>query len=137
MPNLDEIREQIIEVNKGNLADFVSLVKYLPEILSEDEHIEKILEGSLNDNIVLMVATNQRLVFVASTIFGKDLRTAGLPYDKIHLITGNVQKTFWSGTQGSLRILDSEHKETLINEVFRYDVEDFALHIQKKLEKIS
>lgn len=133
MPDLEEIKAQIMAVNGGKLADFISLVKHLPQILEEDERVEKVLEGSLEDDLVLVVATDQRIVLLASTIHGRNLRHAALPYAKLRLIQGYVEKTFWSGTKGYLRILDSELKETLISGIYKYDVEDFAQHIRLKL----
>ncbi|MHB1651302.1 MAG: PH domain-containing protein [Desulfitobacteriaceae bacterium] len=135
MPSLDEIKEQIMTVNKGMLADFVSLVKYLPNILESEEEVKKILEGSINDDLILVVASGRRLIFVASTISGKDLRTAELRYSDIRFIQSHVQKTFWSGSKGSLRILDTNLKETIVDGVYKYDVEDFVQYVQSKIEE--
>ncbi len=137
MPDLEAIKDQIVAVNGGKLADFVSLVKHLPDMLQEDETVEKVLEGSLKDDLVLVVATDWRLVLLASTIHGKDLRLASLAYDSIRFVQGYVEKTFWSGTKGYLRILDAELKETVIGGIYKYDSEDFARHVQHKVDRLK
>lgn len=133
MPNLEEINLQIMNVNGGKRADFVSLVKHLPDILNSTEHIEKILEGSIGDDLVLVIATEQRLVFIAATIFGKNLRLADLLYENIRLIQPQISRTFWSGSEGKLRILDSQLKETIITGIYKYDVEAFGEFVNTKI----
>lgn len=137
MPELEEIQAQIMAVNAGKLTDFVSLVKHLPDLLQMDETVEKVLEGSLQDDLVLIVATDRRIVLLATTIHGKNLRQAVLPYASVRFVQGYIEKTFWSGTKGYLRILDSGLKETVISGVYKYDVEAFAEHVLTKLKSLK
>jgi hypothetical protein len=84
MPSLEEIREQIAHLNGASRVLGRKEIKQLPNILWEDEQVEQIVQGSYNDGLGVLVATNKRLVFVDKGIVG--LRVEDFPYDRISSI---------------------------------------------------
>ncbi|HVY79313.1 MAG TPA: PH domain-containing protein [Solirubrobacterales bacterium] len=84
MPSLDEIRDQISHLDGTSRVLGRKEIKQLPNILWEDERVERIVQGVYNDGLGVLVATNKRLVFVDKGLFG--LRVEDFPYDKVSSI---------------------------------------------------
>lgn len=69
MPNLEEIKRQIKSLGHTGLSFAGKEIKCLPEILKENEKIEKIITGFYNYEEGVLVATNERVIYVNKTLF--------------------------------------------------------------------
>lgn len=68
MPSLEEIKKQITAIDDTSRLLESKEVKELPNIFSEDEHIEQIIQCTQGNNGGVLVGTNKRLVFVSKGI---------------------------------------------------------------------
>ena len=61
MPSLEEIKNQINSLD--GMSQFLGRkeVKELPDILWDDENVEKIIQGTYNNGNGILVCTNKRL----------------------------------------------------------------------------
>lgn len=85
MATLDEIKEQIKHMDVGSKLLGMKEIKALPDILWEDEKLEKMVQGFYEKGNGVLVATNKRLIFVdKGMIYG--LRVEDFPYDKVSSI---------------------------------------------------
>lgn len=81
MPTLEQIQSQI--TNLDNISKFGGKkeIKELPNILWEDEVVQKLEEGIYKGGLGLLVATNKRLIFIDKGMFS--LKVEDFGYDKI------------------------------------------------------
>lgn len=85
MPTLEEIKKQISNIDDASRLLGHKEIKELPNILWEDEKVEKLVQGYYAGATGILVATNTRLVFVdKGLIYG--LKVEDFPYDKISSI---------------------------------------------------
>jgi len=127
MSTLEEIIAEIknvdtIEKNTHKKRE----VSELPNILWENEHIEKISSGRYEGGFGIAVATNQRLLFIDKGMTGS-LKVEDFSYDKINSIqfkTGMVM--------GEVEIYSSGNKAKIDN-ILKQSVRDFAEHIKSKI----
>jgi hypothetical protein len=85
VPDLNEVREQVEHLDGGSKFLGRKEIKELPSILWEDEHIERLVQGSYSGaGTGLLVSTNKRLVFVDKGM--TKLKVEDFPYDKISSI---------------------------------------------------
>jgi len=85
MATLEEIKEQIKHLDTGSKLLGMKEIKALPDILWEDEKLEKLVQGFYEKGNGILVATNKRLIFVdKGMIYG--IRVEDFPYDKISSI---------------------------------------------------
>ncbi len=112
MPSLEEIREQIAHLDGTSRVLGRKEIKQLPNILWEDERVERIVQGSYNDGLGVLVATNKRLVFVDKGIVG--LRVEDFPYDRISSIEystgllGGKLTFFASGNRAEIKYVPKD-----------------------------
>ena len=85
MPSLEEIRSQIKFLDGTSRLLALGEIKELPDILWQDESIENIVQGVYSDSNGILVATNNRLVFVYKRFLG-GVKVEDFPYDKISSI---------------------------------------------------
>lgn len=84
VPTLEEVRSQIQHLDNFSKVASFREIRELPNILWEDEIIEKMIQGTYGEvsSIGVLVATNKRLVFVdKGLIYG--VRVEDFAYDKI------------------------------------------------------
>lgn len=84
MPTLEQIQEQIQQLDNYSKALSFREIRELPNILWEDEVVEKLLQGTYGSrsSIGVLVATNKRLCFVdKGLIYG--VRVEDFAYDQI------------------------------------------------------
>jgi Bacterial PH domain/Short C-terminal domain len=104
---LEEIKEQIGHLDNASRLLGRREIRELPNILWEDEEIEKLVQGTYGNSTGILVATNKRLVFVDKGI--AKLRVEDFPYDKLTSIqyqTGLVMGTvtiFASGNRAEIK----------------------------------
>lgn len=130
MPTLDQIHSQI-----KTLDDFESFlgrkeIKELPNILWEDESLLNIIQGTYNDGIGILVATNKRLVFIDKGLF-YGLKVEDFPYDKISSIQYETGLVF-----GKLTIFTSGNK-AVITDVTKSKVRSFGDEVRARISNLS
>jgi Bacterial PH domain/Short C-terminal domain len=113
VPDLTEVREQIGHLEGGNKFLGRKEVKELPNVLWDDEKVEKFIVGTYGGiGTGVLVATNKRLVFVDKGMM--KLRVEDFPYDKITSIqykTGMMMgelTIFASGNKAEIENLDKK-----------------------------
>lgn len=84
MPTFEEVQEQIGRLDTASKFLSRKEVRELPNILWEDEHVERLVQGAYNNGSGVLVATNKRLVFVDKG--WTKLVVEDFPYDKISSI---------------------------------------------------
>lgn len=121
MPSLEEVREQVR--NLDNFSKVISFreIRELPNILWEDERIERMIQGCYGDNgsIGVLVATNKRLVFVdKGLIYG--VRVEDFSYDRISsmeyrtgLIVGKIIM-YSSGNKAEIQYCDKAFVQNFV-----------------------
>jgi hypothetical protein len=80
MPTLKEVRAQI---GTSRLL-LRKEIKELPNILWDNERVDKLVQGYYSGGRGILVATDKRLIFVDKRLF--DLKVEDFPYDKISSI---------------------------------------------------
>ncbi|EPS49988.1 hypothetical protein CFSAN002368_16300 [Clostridium botulinum A1 str. CFSAN002368] len=71
MPTLNQIQQQMKEVNVTDTFGTKKEIKFLPEVLREDEEIKYMTSGFLDGNTWLVTCTNKRVIFLdKGMIFG-------------------------------------------------------------------
>lgn len=108
MPTLEEVKNQILHLDGASKFLAYKEIKELPNILWEDEIIEKIVQGLYETKQGVLVATNKRLIFVdKGLIYG--LHVEDFPYNKITsiqyktgLILGEIA-IFAAGNRADIR----------------------------------
>lgn len=105
-------------------------VKELPNILWEDEELEKLVQGRYGKGFGILAATNKRLIFVDKG-FLVGLRVEDFPYDKITSIQYETGLFF-----GKVTIFSSGNKAEIdnINKIY---VRDFAEYIRARITTIK
>lgn len=84
MPSLEEIKIKIESIDNDKRLLKCKEIKELPDILWEDETVEKLILGIYNNHAGLLVATNKRLVFVDKGFV--NLKVEDFPYGNISSI---------------------------------------------------
>lgn len=113
MPSLREIEMQIKNLDGASKLFGRKEIKELPNILWEDERVEKIVQGFYNNGTGILVATNKRLIFVdKGLLFG--IKVEDFPYEKISsiqystgMLLGDVT-IFTSGNKAKIENIDKK-----------------------------
>lgn len=129
MPTLEQVKTQISSINGVEKFLAGKEVKQLPNILWEDELIEKFTSGTYNNGHGILVATNKRLIFVdKGMIFG--LRVEDFPYDKITSIQYKTGLLF-----GEITIYASGNN-AVINNMNKQQTKDFATYVRARISEV-
>lgn len=129
MATLDEIKKQIKNLDAGSKLFGMKEIKELPNILWEDEKLEKMVQGFYEKGNGILVATNKRLVFVDKGLF-YGLRVEDFPYDKISSIQYETG-ILW----GKIIIFASGNKAEIKN-VQNAQVKSFGDYVRARISKI-
>lgn len=128
MATINEIKEQIKNLNTGSKLFGMKEIKALPDILWEDEKVEKMVQGFYEKGNGILVATNKRLIFVdKGFVYG--LRVEDFPYDKISSIqyeTGMLM--------GKIIIFASGNKAE-IKQVVKAQAKNFGDYVRARISK--
>lgn len=108
--DLETVQQQFKNANVSDTFGTRKEVKYLPEILSDDEIIQYATSGLVEGNTVLVVCTNERVLFVdKGMVYG--VRSNEIPLDMVNgvsyskgMLMGNI-------------IVTNGAKDTLIKDV--------------------
>ena len=134
MPTLDEVKAQLRNlgtVNKIEIWFGVREIKAFPDILQEDEVLERVLQGkrgTLRPIDGLLCATNKRLVFVDRGVI--NVKVEDFSYNEITSINtygtdrffGRVTISFASGIELDVRRIEKKH------------VEDFGDYVRARIK---
>ncbi|WP_457599813.1 PH domain-containing protein [Hydrogenivirga sp.] len=82
MPSYEEIVKQMESLDGIEKLLVRKEIKELPNILREDEKIEAVVQGIYNDRNGLLIATNERLIFIDKSLLGK-VKVEEFPYEKV------------------------------------------------------
>lgn len=130
MPTLTEVELQIKSVDNGSKYFGKREIKELPNILWEDEKIEKLVQGLYEGSNGILVATNKRLIFVDKGVFW-GLRVEDFPYDKITSIqyeTGMIL--------GKIIIFASGNKAAIEN-INKNIARNFADYVRARISSVK
>ena len=113
---LDEIKAEIKNLNLSNASTFLGRkeINELPQILSENEKVNNIIQGTYNNGQGILVSTNRRLVFIdKGLLYG--LKVEDFPLDKISSIqyeTGLLLGKVKIHTSGNIATIDNVEKSS-------------------------
>ena len=130
MPTLEDIKSQIQHLDSGSKLLGFKEIKELPNILWDDEQVEKLVQGWYGKGEGILAATNKRLVFVdKGLIYG--LRVEDFPYDKITSIQYKTGLIF-----GKITIFASGNKAD-IEQVDKKQTRDFGDYVRARISGIK
>ncbi|RXA19922.1 hypothetical protein EQO05_07175 [Methanosarcina sp. MSH10X1] len=130
MPTLEEVKDQISHLDTTSKLFGHKEIKELPNILWEDERIEKLVQGLYEKKNGILVATNKRLIFIdKGLIYG--LRVEDFPYDKVSSIQYKTGLIF-----GELTIFASGNKAD-IQQVDKKIVRNFSDYVRARITEIK
>ena len=126
MATLEQIQDKI--KNMGGVSKLYARkeIKELPDILWENEQLEKIVQGYLGTHSGVLVATNSRVIFIDKRMLG-GLHVEDFPYDKISSIQYNTGWVF-----GKITIFASGNK-AIIEQVEKELVRDFCDYVRARI----
>lgn len=130
MPSLEEIKKQIGSLDSASKLLGRKEIKELPNILHDDERVERIVQGMYNNGIGVLVATNKRLVFVDKGLIA-GVKVEDFPYDKISSIQYKTGLLF-----GDITIFASGNKAE-ISQIEKKQTRDFAESIRVRTTPVS
>lgn len=126
MPTLEEIKKQIQHLDGVSRLFGRKEIKELPNILWEDEIVEKMVQGYYGCGQGILVATNKRLLFVdKGLIYG--LRVEDFPHGKITSIQYKTGLVF-----GTITIFTSGNKAD-IEQIDKKQARDFAEYVRARI----
>lgn len=126
MPTLQQIQEQIKNMDGASKFFGKREIKELPNILWEDEVLEKLVQGLYNNGNGILAATNKRLIFIDKGLLG-GLKVEDFPYDKISSIQYQTGIMF-----GKITIFTSGNK-ALIDQIDKGQVKVFAEFVRARI----
>ena len=126
MPDLEQVKEQIKNLDGISKLYGRKEIKQLPAILWEDELIEKLIQGTYNNGQGILVATNKRLIFVDKGMF-YGLRVEDFPCDKITSIQYKTGLIF-----GTITIFASGNKAE-INNMVKDQTRNFGDYVRARI----
>ncbi len=108
---LAEIRQQIESLENADIFGTKKEIKYLPEVLDENETIKGVASGMLENNTWLIVCTDQRVLFLdKGMLYG--LKQKEIPLDSISSVTHKTGIML-----GSIEVLGSGHSGMKIKQI--------------------
>ena len=131
MPTLQEITEQIKKVGNFDPSSFLvkKEVSELPNILNDDEIIEKAVMGLYDKGNGIIIATNKRCFFLnKGMMWGSKMED--FPYDKISSIQYETGLIF-----GTIKIFTSGN-QAVIEQVDKNCTKDFCEYVRNRITKI-
>lgn len=105
-------------------------VKFLPNIIQDDENILYLTSGVMEANTWLVVATSKRIIFLDKGFF-YGLKQMEVPLDKVNSITQNTGILF-----GSITIYDGVSEKEIRN-VVKNTVTPFANAVNSALQELK
>jgi Bacterial PH domain/Short C-terminal domain len=126
LPTLEEIKAQLEHLDGVSKLFGRKEIKELPNILWEDEKLEKLVQGFYAKGNGILVATNKRLIFIdKGLMYG--LRVEDFPYDKISSIQYSTGMLL-----GKITIFTSGNK-ALIEQIDKSQVKQFGEYVRARI----
>ena len=130
MPTLDEIQKQIKMLGQVDTFGTKKEIKYLPEILADDESVLYLTSGLMDGNTWLIVCTEKRIIFLdKGMIYG--LKQREIPLEKINSIEQKTGMVF-----GSIGIWDGASRMEIRN-VMKKTVKPFVETVNRAREALK
>lgn len=142
MASREEIERQLDRLGVGGKLRGRREMDELPNILWEDEVLEKLVQGKYNNNGGILVATNKRLIFIDKALLGSRLRVEDFPYDKLTSIqydTGSFfsdASTLEPDRRATITIFASGNKAE-IKHVHKEQVQGFCDYVRARTSGIA
>ena len=112
MPSLEEIKNQINSLD--GMSKFLGRkeVRELPDILWDDENVEKIIQGTYNNGNGILVCTNKRLIFIdKGFLYGLKVEDFGLnKISSVKYSTGLLLGKLTIYASGNKSVIDNVDK---------------------------
>lgn len=128
MPTLREIQQQIEALPDRYLFYTSKEIRYLPEILSDDERILAITSGFMQKTTWLCICTNARVMFLDRGMFW-GLRQVQMNLDRIQSIDSSYGLFF-----GIIRMWDGA-SSIAISMVLRRSIAPFVKTVQQAMDR--
>ncbi|WP_079526169.1 PH domain-containing protein [Halobacillus hunanensis] len=109
MPTLDEVKQQIKHLDGMEKLFGGKEIKVLPNILHENEKIERMITGSYDNGNGISVATEQRIIFIDKGMFGK-LKVGDFNFSELESIDSKLGVMF-----GKIVVTSSTRKAKIEN----------------------
>lgn len=130
MPTLTQIQNQIKSLDGTSKFLGRREISELPNILWEDEMVEKIVQGVYSKGNGILVASNKRLIFIdKGLIWG--LKVEDFPFDKISSIQYETGMIF-----GTITIFTSGNRAE-IKQVIKDQCRDFCDYVRARISNIK
>ena len=127
MQTLEQIQQQIRNLPHRYIFYTKKEIRYLPEILGDDEKILALTSGYMNGNTWLCVCTSQRLLFIdRGMIFG--LRQVQMNLDRIQSIDASSAIFF-----GAIRVWDGA-SSIQVRMVLKSSIQPFVRTVQEAMD---
>lgn len=127
MPTKQQVKEQIRALPHKYIFYTKKEIKYLPEILTDDEKIVALTSGYHGKTTVLLVCTNRRLLFIDKGMFF-GLKVKQLNLDRIQSLDSSYIILF-----GSIRIWDGAAAYE-ISMIFKDSIDPFVKAVRQAIE---
>ncbi len=128
MRTLEQIWQEIHALPHRYIFYTRKEIRYLPKILSNDEHILALTSGFMNNRSWLAVCTNRRVLFLDRGMFF-GLRQLQMNLDRIQAIDSSFGLAF-----GTIRVWDGASSMN-ISLVLRSSVAPFVRTVQEAMDK--
>ena len=116
---LEEIHQQMIDAGVSDLFGTKKEVRHLPELMYADEKLLYATSGFVDKGTVLVVVTDQRLMFVNhGMIYGTDFRE--IPFEKINGVS------YSTGIALAKVAIDNCANTTMIDQVSKKTAPEFV-----------
>jgi hypothetical protein len=131
VPTLNEVKKMIKDL--GDDIDTFGTkkeIKYLPEIMSDDEKILYLTSGIVDSNTWLITCTNKRVIFLdKGMVYG--LKQIETPLERINSIQQKTGIMF-----GEIAIWDGARK-MVIKQVLKNTVKPFVAAVNKAIDAMK
>jgi len=131
MPTLDEVKKMVKDLGKDvDTFGTKKEIKYLPEIMSDDEKILYLTSGLMDNNTWLITCTNKRVIFLdKGMVYG--LKQVETPLERINSIQQKTGMMF-----GEIAIWDGSSKME-IKQVMKKTVKPFVAAVNQAIDTIK
>ena len=130
MPTLEQVHQQIINLLHKYIFYTKKEIDYLPEIMTEGEHVLALTSGFMDNKTWLAVCTNTRVLFLDKGMFF-GLNTVQMAHDHIQSIDSSYGILF-----GAIRMWDGATSMT-IRMVLKSTIDPFVRTTRQAMENFK
>jgi len=130
MPTLEEVKKMVKDLGELDTFGTKKEIKYLPEILIDNEKILYLTSGLMDGNTWLITCTNRRVIFLdKGMVYG--LKQIETPLERINSIQQKTGMMF-----GEIAIWDGSSKMEIKN-VMKKTVKPFVEAVNKAIDAVK